>query len=151
MRRAHILFTSIAVAGVVGLSGCTAAGAETAPEAAPASAASTDALTCAGINDVRTIIANADAGLADGRMAAQEQEGWYSVAARVLDRLPDGGGTEVSEGLAALKELAPAVALGTMETTTEIGSTEWFVALEDSGDACTAAGVEPALEKFTGG
>jgi hypothetical protein len=151
MRRAHILFTSIAVAGVVGLSGCTAAGAETASDTTPASAASTDALTCAGINDVRTIIANADAGLADGRMAAQEQEGWYSLAARVLDRLPDGEGSGVGEGLAALKELAPAVALGTMETTTEIGSTEWFVALEKSGDACTEAGVEPALEKFTGG
>jgi hypothetical protein len=151
MRHARILLTSIAVAGAVGLSGCTAAGAETTPEETPASAASTDALTCAGANDVRTIVANADSGFADGRMAAQEQEGWYSVAARVLDRLPSGDGGEVSEAVAALKQIAPAVALGAVQTSTGMGSTEWFSGMEDLGTACEGVGVEPAAERFTGG
>jgi hypothetical protein len=150
MRRTRI-FTSIAVAGIVGLSGCAAAGPATAPAPEPASAASTDAVTCAGINDVRSIVANADSGLSDGRMAAQEQKGWYRLAARVLDRLPDSDGGEVGEAVADLKKIAPAVALGAVDTTSGMGSAEWYLGLESVGDACLAVGVEPAAERFTGG
>jgi hypothetical protein len=150
MRRAYILFISIAVAGVVGLSGCTAAGAETVPEATPASAASTDALTCAGINDIRTIIANADVGLRDGRMAAQEQEGWYRLAARVVHRLPSSDESAVSEAVAELQNVVPNEELGSVGST-EIGSAEWYDSFDGLDAACTEAGVEPAVGMFTGG
>jgi len=107
-------------------------------------------MTCTGFNDVMTIIVNADHGLADGRMAEQEQQGWYRLATRVLDGVPTRGEGAVSDVTTAMKDLAPRVALGAMGTT-GIGSTEWNVARDDLSTACSDAGTEMAVEGFTGG
>ena len=106
--------------------------------------------TCTGFNDVVTITANADPGLGDGRMAEQEQQGWYRLATRVLDGVPTGGEGEVSDAVAALKDVAPVVALGAMGTT-GIGSAEWNSAVQELSDDCAAAGAEMAVEMYTGG
>lgn len=150
MRQRHVGITAVALAGALALSGC-AAGSEAAPSAEPAAAVSTtDAATCAGFNDVLTITANADAGLRDGRMAAQEQEGWYRLATRVLAGVPTRGDGAVSDAAAALTTAAPAVDLGAMATT-GIGSTEWNSGLQEMSTACAAAGAETAVEMYTGG
>lgn len=150
MIRGQVRLVSLVVAGVLALSGCVA-GAEPGPTATPAAAESTtDTATCTGFNDVATITANADAGLRDGRMATQEQQGWYRLATRVLDGVPTRGEGEVSRATAALKDVAPAVDLGAMGTTA-IGSAEWDSAMQELSDACAAAGVEMAIEMYTGG
>lgn len=150
MIRRQVSLMSLTLAGVLALSGCTA-GAEPAPTATPASAGTTtDVSTCTGFNDVATITANADAGLRDGRMAAQEQQGWYRLATRVLDGVPTSGEGEVSDAAAALKDVAPMVTLGAMGTT-GIGSAEWDSAVQELSEACTAAGAEMAIEMYTGG
>ena len=150
MIRRQVSLISLALAGLLALSGCMA-GAEPAPAATPASAGSTtDTATCTGFNDVATITANADAGLRDGRMAAQEQQGWYRLATRVLDGVPTRGAGEVSDAVAALKDSAPMVDLGAMGTT-GIGSADWNTAVQGLSEACTAAGAEMAIEMYTGG
>lgn len=136
--------------GALALSGCSA-GVEAASSPTPASAASTtDTVTCTAFNDVLTITSNADAGLRDGRMAAQEQHGWYRLATRVLDGVPTRGEGVVSEAVAALKKVAPSIDLGAAGTT-GIGSAEWNSRLQDLSDACAEADVEMAIEMFTGG
>ena len=150
MSRRKVSLASLALIGALALSGCNA-GMSAAPNATPASAASTtDAVTCTGFNDVLTIASNADAGLREGRMAAQEQEGWYRLATRVLDGVPTRGQGAVSEAAVALKHLAPAIDLGAMGTT-GIGSAEWNSGLQELSDACAKADVETAIEMFTGG
>ena len=150
MSRQSIILASLAVVGALTLSGCTAS-AEAAPTESAASAGSTtDAMTCAGFNDALTIIVNADAGLAEGRMAEQEQQGWYRLATRVLDGVPTRGDGAVSDVTTAMKDLAPGVALGAMGTT-GIGSAEWDVARDELSAACSEAGTEMAVERFTGG
>ena len=159
MSRQSIILASLAVVGALTLSGC-AASAEAAPTESAASAESTesaasagsttDAMTCAGFNDALTIIVNADAGLAEGRMAEQEQQGWYRLATRVLDGVPTRGDGAVSDVTTAMKDLAPGVALGAMGTT-GIGSAEWDVARDELSAACSEAGTEMAVERFTGG
>lgn len=150
MIRRQMSLISLALAGLLALSGCMA-GTGPAPAATPASAESTtDTATCAGFNDVATITANADAGLRDGRMATQEQQGWYRLATRVLDGVPTRGEGEVSDAAAALKDVVPAVDLGAMGTT-GIGSAEWNSAVQELSDACATAGAEMAIEMYTGG
>ena len=150
MIRRQMSLVPLALAGMLVLSGCTA-GAEPAPAATPASAGTaTDTATCTGFNDVATITANADAGLRDGRMAAQEQQGWYRLATRVLDGVPTRGAGEVNDAAAALKDVAPMVDLGAMGTT-GIGSADWNSAVQGLSEACTAAGAEMAIEMYTGG
>ena len=155
MIRRQVSLMSLALAGVLALSGCMA-GAEPAPAATPpaatpaAAGSTTDTATCAGFNDVATITANADAGLRDGRMAAQEQQGWYRLATRVLDGVSTRGEGEVSDAAAALKGVAPVIALGAVGTT-GIGSAEWNSAVQALSDACAAAGAEMAIEMYTGG
>jgi len=152
-RQSIIGLASLAVVGGLTLSGC-AANAEAVPAEATTSAASagstTDAMTCAGFNDVLTIIVNADAGLAGGRMAEQEQQGWYRLATRVLDGVPTRGEGAVSDATATMKGLAPAVAFGAIGTT-GIGSAEWDGGRDELSSACSEAGTEMAAEKFTGG
>lgn len=137
-----------ALAGALALSGCTAAD-EPAPIPSGA-AATTDAETCTAFGDVLTITANADAGLRESRMAIQEQQGWYRLATRILDRVPTSGEGDVSDAVVALKDTAPLINLGAVATT-GIGSTEWNKGLDTLSFACTDAGAETAVQMFTGG
>lgn len=51
-----------------------------------------------------TIVENADVALAEGRMAAQEHDGWYRLATRALQRLPSGGDGDVQTAIGDLQE-----------------------------------------------
>ncbi|WP_340696928.1 hypothetical protein [Cellulosimicrobium funkei] len=110
-----------------------------------------DAATCVASSDVMTIVENADLGLADGRMAEQERDGWYRLATRVLGRLPSGGDSAVQTAVAELQAAAPAVAVGTFAESTGVGSPEWSQAQADLGDACEALGAPLTIAPFTGG
>lgn len=150
MSRQSIILASLAAVGALTLTGCTAS-AEAAPTESPASAApTTDAMTCTGFNDALTIISNADAGLSEGRMAEQEQQGWYRLATRILDGVPTRGEGAVSDVTIEMKGIAPRLALGAIGTT-GIGSVEWDVARDALSAACSDAGTEMAVEQFTGG
>lgn len=143
--------------GALTLAGCGAGTGTAEPTASPEVAepagsggSITDEITCAGFGDVLTITANADAGLRDGRMAEQEQQGWYRLATRILDGVPTRGEGAVTEVIGALKAAAPAVNLGAVAAT-GIGSPEWNQGLDDLSMACTEAGTELAVQMFTGG
>ncbi|MFH6690733.1 hypothetical protein QVL82_18150 [Cellulosimicrobium funkei] len=110
-----------------------------------------DAATCVASSDVMTIVENADLGLADGRMAEQERDGWYELATRVLGRLPSGGDSAVQTAVGELQAAAPAVAVGTFAESTGVGSPEWSQAQADLGDACEALGAPLTIAPFTGG
>ncbi|MCM3533211.1 hypothetical protein M3693_03085 [Cellulosimicrobium funkei] len=110
-----------------------------------------DAATCVAFSDVMTIVENADLGLADGRMAEQERDGWYRLATRVLGRLPSGGDSDVQTAVGDLQAAAPAVAVGTFAESTGVGSPEWSQAQADLGDACEALGAPLTIAPFTGG
>jgi|GEM_PF-943759 len=131
--------------------GATAGTAAEQPAPAAADAAEDDAAACVAFGDVLTIVENADVALAEGRMAAQEQQGWYKLATRVLDRLPSGGGTDVLAAIGALQAAAPAIPAGTFAESTGVGSPAWSQAAADLGDACDAAGAPLAISMFTGG
>lgn len=155
--------SSAAALAVVLLSGCGAE--EDAPEAAPPPTSSPaaspvsspaedtsqdDEAACTAFGDVMTILENADIGLRDGRMETQEQQGWYRLATRVLDGLPSSGDGAVSEAIAELRAVAPAVPRGAAETV-DIGSQEWNSAVDALATACLDVGVELGMEIFTGG
>ncbi|WP_163187615.1 hypothetical protein [Cellulosimicrobium sp. SL-1] len=110
-----------------------------------------DAATCVAFSDVMTIVENADLGLADGRMAEQERDGWYELATRVLGRLPSGGDSAVQTAVGDLQAAAPAVAVGTFAESTGVGSPEWSQAQADLGDACEALSAPLTIAPFTGG
>ncbi len=147
---------SMAAAGaVLILTGCASAG-ETgtvshapASSAFPSSAVVTDQESCEAFGDVSTILQNANIGLHDGRMTQQEYAGWLRLATRVLDRVPTSGKGAVSESIATLKELAPAIPAGTTGAT-GIGNAEWYAAAP-LADACSEAGAELSADSFTGG
>lgn len=107
-----------------------------------------DAAVCDAYGDVLTIVENADIALADGRMDAQEQHGWYGLATRVLGRLPGDGGSAVQTAVGALQEAAPA---GTSAESTGVRSPAWVEAEQDLGTACDDAGAPLAITMFTGG
>jgi hypothetical protein len=137
----------------IGVSSSTATPNPTATEAStpsPSAGAVTDELTCTAFGDVLTVIQNADAGLSDGRMEAQEQDGWYRLATRVLGRTPTRGEGAVSDAIDALKEVAPAIPLGVIETP-EVGSVEWTSSSRVVVSACTDAGTDVITEGFAGG
>jgi hypothetical protein len=115
-----------------------------------ASTASTDKETCVVFGDVLTITSNADAGLRDGRMATQEQQGWYRLASRVLDRVPTRGEGAVSDAIASLKHAVPAVAPGAMALSA-FGSDDWNRGQQALFDACADVDVDVAIQMFTGG
>ena len=150
MRYGQIVFSTFALAGALALVGCTA-DSEPALSAPTSAAASTsDEVTCTAFSDVLTITANADTAVRDGRMAAQEQQGWYRLATRVLDRVPTSGEGDVSNAASELKDAAPAISLGAMASS-GIGSAEWNDGLDQLSLACADAGAETAIQMFTGG
>ena len=150
MRYRQIAISSFALASALALVGCTA-DSEPAPSAPASAAASTsDAVTCTAFSDVLTITGNADTALRDGRMATQEQQGWYRLATRVLDHVPISGEGEISDAASALKDAAPAIAFGAMASS-GIGSAEWNDGLDRLSVACADAGAETAIQMFTGG
>src|SRR6478736_2462717 len=110
--------------------------------------AADDAAACTAFGDVLTIVENADVALAEGRMAAQEQHGWYQLATRVLDRLPSGGGTAVQTAVGALQEAAPAVPSGASAESTGVCSPAWSAAEVDLAAACEEIG-SPRSEEHT--
>ncbi|NHT19422.1 hypothetical protein [Cellulomonas sp. IC4_254] len=122
-----------------------------APTAATRDTAEDDAAACAAFGDVLTIVENADVALAEGRMAAQEQQGWYQLATRVLGRLPADGGGAVQRAVSALQQAAPSVPSGAYAESTGVGSPEWSQAATDLGTACDEIGAPPAITAFTGG
>ena len=150
MRYQRITMASFALAGALAMSGCTA-DSEPVPSATPSAAASTtDSETCTAFGDVLTITSNADAGLRESRMATQEQQGWYRLATRILERVPTRGEGDVSDAVGALKDTVSANTLGAVATT-GIGSAAWNKGLDTLFLACTDAGAETAVQMFTGG
>lgn len=83
-------------------------------------------------------------------MASQEQQGWYRLATRELDRIPVSDDSAVNDAISALKSAAPPIKLGAVGST-GIGSAEWGVAAQELQEACRAVGFEAAIEAFTGG
>ena len=145
---------SIAGACVIGLAltGCVAER-DTAADPTPSSTVSAraeDGITCDAFGDVVTIVDNADAGLAEQRMEAQERDGWYRVATRVLDRIPTRGTGDVHDAIEELREAAPAVKLGAV-LPVGIGSTAWVSGWASLTEACAAQGFDMASEAFTRG
>lgn len=84
-------------------------------------------------------------------MAAQEHEGWYPLATRVLDRLPSTGDGAVPGAIAQLQELAPAVPAGAGHEPSGVRSPERYDAEGVLGSACDDLGVLLAIDVFTGG
>lgn len=143
-------FASVALCAALALFGCTASAERATAEAQPSAVTITDEVSCDAFGDVSTIVANADAALRDDRMAEQEQQGWYRLAQRVLDRVPTTGDGAVSDAIATLKEIAPASIPGA-SATPSIGSDEWESARAQLAEACNDAGYEMWLAMFTGG
>ena len=83
-------------------------------------------------------------------MQAQEHEGWYVLATRVLDRVPTRGEGAVSDAVAALKQLAPATDQG-VDGTSGLGTQAWGSDTQALDSACAAAGTGLAIAAFTGG
>ena len=110
-----------------------------------------DVSACAAVSDVQSIVENADIALAEGRMAVQEQQGWYEVATRVLHRIPSSGDSAVSQGVADLQEAVPAVESWARTEPTVIRSDAWRDALDALFEPCQAVDSELAISMFTGG
>ncbi|WP_171467206.1 hypothetical protein [Cellulosimicrobium sp. 72-3] len=100
--------------------------------------------------ETATFSENADLALAEGRMEAQERDGWYRLATRVLDRLPSAGDSAVQTAIGELKEIAP-VTSGAFGESTGVRSPEWNDVQGDLGDACDDLGAPLAITMFTGG
>ena len=124
--------------------------AATPPEATQTDATA-DASACAAVSDVMTILENADMALREGRMAAQEQQGWYRIATRVLDSIPTDDDGAVNRGVSELQEIAPAVRAGTGAEPVGLGTKAWHETLATLAGPCTAAGSELTIGMFTGG
>ena len=156
-RTRHLVAGTVLLCGLA-LAGCTAAETAVASDpsptiGSPVSAVTepvTDEETCTAFRDVQTIIFNVDIAEREGRMAEQERNGWYRLAARVLDQVPTGGEGPVSDAVTALREISPAIPRGAVRGT-GFGSPEWESALTELHTACTDAGSMVAVEGFTGG
>ncbi|MGC0250421.1 hypothetical protein [Pseudactinotalea sp. Z1748] len=109
------------------------------------------AAICTAFGDVLTIVENADLGLADGRMEAQEHEGWYRLATRTLDRLSSTGDSAVHTAIAQLQEIAPAIPAGAGYEPAGVRSQEWYDVKGVLGAACDDLGAPVAINVFTGG
>jgi hypothetical protein len=110
-----------------------------------------DAAACEAVSDVQTIVENADVALSEGRMAVQEQQGWYEVATRVLHRIPSSGDSGVSQAVADLQETVPAVESWTRTDPTVIRSDAWRAALDALAEPCLTVDSELFISTFTGG
>lgn len=165
--RQWVVAVSAAVLGAAVAGGCSAddqphAGTPQAPQAgtatepsspaaAPVPEALDDSAICAAFGDVLTIVENADLGLEDGRMEAQEHAGWYRLATRVLDRLPSTGDGAVHTAIAQLQEIEPAAPSGAVASPDGVRSPEWYEAEEVLRAACDGLGVPLTMNVFTGG
>lgn len=150
MGRRRVLIAAWILFGAVALTGCTS-GAGSGPSEVPTQAGSvTDEVTCTAFGDILTITGNVDVALREGRMEAQEQQGWYGLATRVLGRIPTRGEGAVSDAIAALRELAPATAPGVVGTP-GFGTAEWIRGTQKLDAACADAGAEVTVEGFAGG
>jgi hypothetical protein len=109
-----------------------------------------DQKACTAFFDVLTITANADVALSEGRTSQTERDGWYALAARVLDRIPVHERGPVSDALSELKSIAPA-GDGGYEGSAAIGSAEWNTGLDTLSGVCDEVDVELGLAMFTGG
>lgn len=148
----RVLVGSIAAAGAVVLAGCAASDGPAAAQSTatgPESSAVTDADTCAAMGDIITIAANADVGVRERRMSAQEQQGWYQLATRVLALVPTRGEGEVSEAVAGLQAAVPPATAGALVWQPE--SVQYVDAYLAVAEACKAAGSEIGTLMFTGG
>ena len=149
--------SALVIAGLV-LTGC---GASAEPAATPpaemtqADAAENDVAldvaACEAISDVLTIVENADIALREGRMAAQEQQGWYKIAVRTLDRIPSTGDGAISQGVADMKEAGPAVDAWMSPEPVVIDLRPWLGVFIDLEEPCLAVDVQLAVSMFTGG
>ncbi|WP_460775581.1 hypothetical protein [Microbacterium sp. GXF7504] len=149
------------ITGVLALAavtvGCSASSTEAASTPAPTVTVTvtepnpevTDAESCEQFADVVTVVSNVRVDAMDGRMSEQEARGWNSLATRMLDRIPTRGEGAVSDEIAALKELSPAVPSGAKGDTI-IGTDEWFGS-GDLANACEEAGAPYSILMFTGG
>ncbi|GMA32397.1 hypothetical protein [Litorihabitans aurantiacus] len=104
---------------------------------------------CAGYSDVLTIAANARAGLETERMETQERDGWFRLAASILERLPGDAEHPVSTAIAELQRIAP-LDRGWYGVV-DLDSQAWHEASRDVYTACVDAGHEPPTRMFTGG
>ncbi len=120
-------------------------------EAVQVDAPGGDAAACAAVSDVQTIVENADIALSEGRMAVQEQQGWYEVATRALHRVPASSDSAVSQGVAGLQAAVPAVELWTRTEPAVIRSDAWYDALDALVEPCLAVEAELFTSVFTGG
>lgn len=150
MSNRHMFIASLALGGALALTGCAGDTYSTRSETPTPAASVTDEASCNAFGDVLTIIFNADVALREGRMQAQEHEGWYVLATRVLDRVPTRGEGAVSDAVAALKQLAPATDQG-VDGTSGLGTQAWGNDTQALDSACAAAGTELAVAAFTGG
>lgn len=145
---------SVLLAGVL-MSGC--GGSEDALSSAaprddhPPEGAVQVSATCDAISDVLTIVDNADTGVVDGRMQAQEQNGWYALATRALGRVPHSTDVDLNQHVADLQVTAPEIEAGTKNDSTGIGSADWGRALDAIATTCSAADAELTIQGFTGG
>lgn len=160
MRARRTLGASGALLVAAAIGGCSADGDAQALPTEPAQEAAVpaqpdepvdDAAICTAYGDVLTIVENADLALADGRMEAQEHDGWYGLATRVLDRLPSAGDSAVRTAVAALQQIAPAVPAGGGDAPAGVRSPEWYDAEEGLGTACDEVGAPLTINVFTGG
>ncbi len=113
--------------------------------------AARDAAACEAVSDVQTIVENADIALSEGRMAVQEQQGWYEVATRALHRIPSSGDGAVSQGVADLQEAVPTVETWTRTEPAVVRSDAWYDALGTLAEPCIAVESELSISMFTGG
>ena len=157
MRAKRWAVVTTAVLGAVVLGGCDGAGeADAAPQGSPTvaeadAAAAEDVAACTAYGDVLTIVENADLSLADGRMDAQEHDGWYRLVTRGLDRLPSDADTAVQTAIGELQEVAPALPPGAFAESTGVHSPEWDDAEGDLGGACDDVDAPLTITMFTGG
>ena len=158
MRGSKAAGASALVLVALTMAGCSGEGSAALPEPtgevaqvdAPEDGAQ-DAAACAAVSDVMTIVENADIALSEGRMAAQEQQGWYEVATDVLHRIPSGGDSAVSLGGADLQATVPAVETWPRTEPTVIRSDAWNDALTTLDAPCLEVDSELTIGVFTGG
>ncbi|WP_448073960.1 hypothetical protein [Georgenia yuyongxinii] len=110
-----------------------------------------DVAICTAYGDVLTIVENADLGLREGRMEAQEHQGWYQLATRVLDRLPSTGDGAVSQAIADLQAIAPALPSGSGTEPAGVRSPQWHEVEGALGAACDDVDAPLTIDVFTGG
>jgi len=124
---------------------------EVARAVAPADDVAGAAAACEAVSDVMTVAENVAVAVGEARMTAQEQQGWYQVASRMLDRIPVTGDAAVDQGVEGLRAAVPAVAAGARAEPFELTSDAWNEALASLDEPCLAADAELAVSVFTGG